>query len=105
MEIWAEVERHGLEDRVLIMVNSDFGRTPRYNEGMGKDHWPITSLFFMGAGIRGNRVIGASDDGVRALSVNTDTLALDPNGINIQPSHIHASLRARQYRIIISTRK
>lgn len=95
MEVWAEVERHGLEDRVLIMVNSDFGRTPRYNEGMGKDHWSITSLFFMGAGVRGNRVIGATDDGVHALPVHPETLELDPNGVKIEPAHVHASLRAR----------
>ena len=95
MEVWAEVERHGLEDRVLIMVNSDFGRTPRYNEGNGKDHWSITSLFFMGAGVQGNRVIGASDDGVNALPINLSTLALDPNGSKITPAHVHATLRQR----------
>lgn len=92
-EIWAEVERHGLEDRVLIMINSDFGRTPRYNEGNGKDHWSITSVMFMGAGIRGNQVIGATDDGVHALPVNLETLELDPNGSKITPAHLHASLR------------
>lgn len=95
MEIWSEVERHGLEDRVLIMVNSDFGRTPRYNEGNGKDHWSITSLFFLGAGVRGNRVIGATDEGVNALPLNMQTLEPDPQGQKLQPTHIHAALRAR----------
>ena len=94
MELWNEIERHGLEDKVLIMVNSDFGRTPRYNEGNGKDHWSITSAMFMGAGIRGNRVIGASDEGVHALPINFDTLQLDESGVKIQPSHLHAALRA-----------
>jgi hypothetical protein len=93
MEIWAEVERHGLEDRVVIMVNSDFGRTPRYNEGNGKDHWSITSVFFMGGGIQGNRVIGATDEGVNALPINLQSLELDPNGVKMTPAHIHASLR------------
>ena len=95
MELWAEVERLGLEDRVFIMVNSDFGRTPRYNEGNGKDHWSITSLFFMGAGVRGNRVVGATDDGVHASPINLETLELDPNGVNITPGHVHAALRQR----------
>ena len=95
MEVWSEVERHGLEDEVLIMVTSDFGRTPRYNEGNGKDHWPITSVLFMGAGVVGNRVIGATDAGVRPLLVNPQTLEVDSNGIKINPGHIHATLRAR----------
>jgi hypothetical protein len=93
MELWNEIEQHGLEDRVLIMVNSDFGRTPRYNEGNGKDHWSITSTMFMGAGIQGNRVLGATDAGVQALPINLDSLAMDPTGTKIQPSHIHAALR------------
>ena len=93
MEIWNEVERLGLEDRVLIMVNSDFGRTPRYNDGNGKDHWSITSLFFMGAGVRGNRVIGATDAGVHPLTIHPDTLELDPSGVRVTPARIHASLR------------
>ena len=94
MELWSEVERHGLEDRVLLMVNSDFGRTPRYNEGNGKDHWSITSLFFMGAGVQGNRVIGATDERVQSLSIDPEELTLAPSGLVIKPSHIHASLRA-----------
>jgi len=95
MELWAEVERLGLEDQVLLMVTSDFGRTPRYNEGNGKDHWPITSFLFMGGGVVGNRVVGASDERFGPLTFNPDTLALDPAGVRLTPAHIHASLRAR----------
>jgi hypothetical protein len=95
MELWSEVERLGMEDEVVLMVTSDFGRTPRYNDGNGKDHWPITSVLFMGAGVVGNRVVGASDPGVHSLHVNPLTLALDPSGVKITPAHIHASLRAK----------
>lgn len=95
MELWAEVERLGLEEQVLVMVTSDFGRTPRYNEGSGKDHWPITSVLFMGGGVVGNRVVGASDDRFGPLTFNLNTLAPDPSGVRITPAHIHASLRAR----------
>ena len=92
-EIWTEVERHKLQERVLIMVTSDFGRAPHYNESNGKDHWPITSVLFMGAGIRGNRVIGATDESLNALPININTLELDPNGVKLTPAHLHACLR------------
>ena len=47
---------------VVVVVASDFGRT-RYNGDGGKDHWPITSMMMMGAGISGGRVIGQTDRG------------------------------------------
>ena len=88
-----EASNQGIADRVVFVVGSDFGRTPRYNNGNGKDHWPITSMMMMGAGIRGNRVIGASSFEHDALKVNPATLASDTNGINITPAHIHKALR------------
>lgn len=91
--IMQEAEDLGVADRVVIVVASDFGRTPSYNATSGKDHWNITSMMLMGPGIRGNRVIGGTDDGYRALAVNPDTLELDENGIVIQPDHIHSALR------------
>ena len=47
----------------------------------------------MGAGITGNRVIGATDDNFEALALNAETLEPDDNGIIITPQHVHRSLR------------
>lgn len=61
------MEEMGLWQDTVLMIGSDFSRTT-YN-GLetstvdGKDHWPITHLLFMGKGIDGGRVIGATDDG------------------------------------------
>ena len=88
-----DAESQGIADRVVFVVGSDFGRTPGYNNGNGKDHWPVSSMMFMGAGINGNRVIGASTERHGALKVNPSTLAPDENGINITPAHIHQALR------------
>jgi hypothetical protein len=92
-EIWDEVVLHGLEDRVVILVTSDFGRTPGFNDGNGKDHWPVTSMMVMGPGIVGNRVVGASDEGHRGLTVDPVTLAPDPEGIVLTPAHVSRALR------------
>lgn len=91
--IMEEAERQGVADKVVLYAGSDFGRTPYYNEGNGKDHWSITSVMLMGAGIKGGRVVGASDDGFKARTVNPQTLALDEGGIRITPEHIHLQLR------------
>ena len=93
---WEEAERQGVADDLIVMVSSDFGRTPGYNDGNGKDHWSITSVLLMGKGIRGNRVIGKTDERHRPIPLDPETLqpAADPEkGIRIEPKHIHRALR------------
>lgn len=91
--LWQEAERQGMADRLVVVVGSDFARTPRYNAKMGKDHWSITSMMLMGAGIEGNRVVGLTDQEQRAIELAPDTLTADPKGIRIEPKHIHRCLR------------
>ena len=91
--LWNQIELNNLQDKVTVVVGSDFGRTPFYNDNQGKDHWNVTSIMAMGAGVRGNRVIGGTDDHVEALKINPQTLQLDSNGITLTPEHIHLALR------------
>ncbi len=91
--LWTQIEANGLQDKVTVIVGSDFGRTPFYNTGDGKDHWNITSILAMGAGITGNRVIGGTDENFEALAINAETLETDSNGIIMTPQHIHRALR------------
>ena len=89
-----EAERQGVRDRVIVVVGSDFGRTPGYNDGNGKDHWSITSMMAMGAGIRGNRVVGGTTDRHRALGIDTSTLLpVESGGLILRPEHVHHALR------------
>ena len=96
--VMQEAERQGVADKVVVMVGSDFGRTPGYNDGMGKDHWPITSILLMGAGIQGGRVLGASDDrhNPKAIIPGTHEVVDDgtPNGYRITPANVHKELRS-----------
>ncbi len=91
--LWQEAENQGVADKMTVLVGSDFGRTPRYNDGNGKDHWSVTSMMLMGKGIPGNKVIGASDDGHNPKKINPSTFAVDDNGIRLEPRHVHKSLR------------
>lgn len=51
-----------LADETVVVVLSEMGRTPKLNAGLGKDHWPYTSVLFCGPAITGNRVVGAFDE-------------------------------------------
>lgn len=83
-----------LRDKLVIVIQSEMGRTPTYNKGNGKDHWSVGSIMFMGAGIKGNRVIGATDDKQFLIPINPRSLATDQeHGIRVRPEHIHAALR------------
>ena len=58
-----DLEGRGLLDETLVVIMSDFGRTPRVNRDAGRDHWiHCYSVVFAGAGIRGGTVYGASDE-------------------------------------------
>ncbi len=83
-----------IRDKLVVIAQSEMGRTPTYNKGQGKDHWSIGSVMFLGPGICGNRVLGATDEGQFNVPINPNTLELDPdNGLRVRPEHIHVALR------------
>jgi len=94
--IISDANARGFGDNLIIVMGSDFGRTNKYNNDNGKDHWAHTSMMVWGgpAHFAGNRVAGATDDMQRSLAVNPTTLALDPNGVEITSERLHQSLRS-----------
>ncbi len=53
----------GMLDNVLVIMMSEFGRTPRINGHVGRDHWPEAwSLVMAGAGIRRGLAVGRTND-------------------------------------------
>ena len=62
-----DLEARGLLDETLIVMGSEFGRTPRIStlpgaKFPGRDHWGASqTVFFAGGGVRGGTVIGATD--------------------------------------------
>jgi len=83
-----------IREQLVVVIQSEMGRTPNYNAGNGKDHWSIGSVMFLGRGIKGNRVIGATDEKQFAVPLDPSALKLDKEkGIRVRPEHIHESLR------------
>jgi hypothetical protein len=88
-----EAERQGLGGQVVLLVGSEFGRPPYYNDSGGKDHWSVTAMLAMGPGIRGGRVVGGTTEGLVARHVDPATLKAADEGVPITPSVIHGELR------------
>jgi uncharacterized protein (DUF1501 family) len=87
-------ETLGIREKLVVVMQSEMGRTPNYNGNAGKDHWSIGSAMFMGRGIKGKRVIGATDEKQNLVSIDPQTLELKPEGgIRVRPEHLHTALR------------
>jgi len=66
-----DLHERGLSERVMLIVTSEFGRTPRISRAVGtvtkieqpgRDHWPqAMSILFAGGGAPGGQVIGATN--------------------------------------------
>jgi hypothetical protein len=53
----------GMLDHVLVIMMSEFGRTPRINGHVGRDHWPEAwSLVMAGCGVKRGLAVGATND-------------------------------------------
>ena len=57
-----DLEQRGLLDTTLVMVSSEFGRTPKINKDAGRDHYPkVFSVMLAGGGIKGGTIYGTSN--------------------------------------------
>jgi hypothetical protein len=67
-----DLDSRGLLDSTLVMVTSEFGRTPKINPNGGRDHWPkVFSILMAGGGLKRGFVYGASN-------ANSTAVAADP---------------------------
>lgn len=58
----SDLDQRGLLDSTLVMMSSEFGRTPKINKDDGRDHWPrVFSVVLAGGGITRGQVYGSSD--------------------------------------------
>jgi uncharacterized protein (DUF1501 family) len=57
-----DLDRNGLLESTLVMVSSEFGRTPKINRTAGRDHWPkVFSVALAGGGIKRGSIFGSSN--------------------------------------------
>jgi hypothetical protein len=52
----------GMLEKTMVIMLSEFGRTPTVNKDAGRDHWAsVFSCFMAGGGVKGGNVVGSSD--------------------------------------------
>jgi hypothetical protein len=57
-----DLAQRGTLDQTLVVVLTDFGRTPQINGAAGRDHYPnVYSIALAGGGIQGGQAYGSSD--------------------------------------------
>jgi uncharacterized protein (DUF1501 family) len=94
-----DLQSRGLLSKTLIVLCSEFGRTPKINSRSGRDHYPkVFSTLLAGAGIKGGSIYGSSDKSGaevadkqvtiqdfhstvgHALGLNVDQVVMSPSG-------------------------
>jgi hypothetical protein len=99
-----DLERRGLLADTLVVLTSEFGRTPDINPRDGRDHWPNAfSAMFAGAGIKGGTIYGASDEHGKRVAENPVTPA-DLNAtiarvLGMSTLDIHYSPSGRPFKV------
>jgi hypothetical protein len=64
-----DLQSKGLLESTLVVLGSEFGRTPNINENEGRDHYPkVFSAVMAGGGVKGGFVYGASDPDGREVA-------------------------------------
>ena len=94
-----DLDQRGLLDSTLVMVTSEFGRTPKINGDAGRDHWArCYSYAVAGGGITRGNIYGSSNSTAaepeenavsvedflatvyRQLGINSDDRLMAPGG-------------------------
>jgi len=75
-----DLKQRGMLDDVVIVWMGEFGRTPRINQNVGRDHWAASwTTMLGGGGLNNGRAIGATDrDGIR---ITDDSKAFLPGDV------------------------
>ena len=71
---------------------SEMGRTPKFNETGGRDHWPYTSAMVIGNKIVGGRAVGAYSENFSGVGFDPTTGLLRPDSVGVSSADFGATL-------------
>ena len=80
-----DLRQRGMLDSTLVLVTSEFGRTPKINSTNGRDHWPrVFSTVLAGGGTKAGFAYGTSD----ALASEPETDPVSPGQLAATMFHL-----------------
>ena len=100
----ADLKDRGMLDDTVIICMGEFGRTPRINQNVGRDHWARSwSVAVGGGGLNGGVAVGkTSDDGMMIEGKSYlpgDLWATVSHALRIPLSTVHTSKRGRPMKL------
>ena len=99
------LEERGLLETTSVIMTGEFGRTPKINQGRGRDHFPNAwSTVLAGGGIKGGQAVGkTSKDGTTVedrLTTTVDLLATACQALGIDHKKMNMSNVGRPIPIV-----
>jgi len=99
-----DLKQRGLLEHTVLVCMGEFGRTPRINANVGRDHWAASwSVMIGGGGLQGGVAVGATDeDGVRVVDkayLPGDIWATVANALGIPLDTVYTSKRGRPMKL------
>jgi|NOAtaT_6_FD_contig_91_1746130_length_1596_multi_3_in_0_out_0_1 hypothetical protein len=99
-----DLEQRGLLQDTVIVWMGEFGRTPRINQDVGRDHWAASwSVMIGGGGLKGGVAVGETDkDGIQCVSQSYlpgDIWATAAHALGIPSNIVHTSKNGRPMKL------
>lgn len=100
----SDLKDRGMIKDVVVVWMGEFGRTPRINQDVGRDHWAASwSVMIGGGGLKGGQAVGATDeDGLTCATkpyLPGDIWATACHALGIPTTTVHTSKRGRPMKI------
>lgn len=78
-----DLQQRGLLDKTMVVIATEFGRTPKINQRGGRDHFPGNfSAVLAGGGVNGGQAIGKTDaKGIKRV-----------DGPKVSPADLHCTI-------------
>ncbi len=84
-----------LMDTTMIVITSEFVRTPKFNLNLGTDHWQSASVILLGAGVKDGAIIGATGDDAIPLGWSDSKAVIKTEDNVLLPDHFAATLLSK----------